>query len=672
MPKRQRVPRACDICRRKKIRCNLTQLPAGEVDLESDDEEDRMQKAKVDASSEGALKRERPVRTCVNCTQAGVPCTFTKSTAKRGANRGYIQQLETRLAALESSVNIDDKDKSLDHESGETSATANRLLARAGSGEADPVSEHSSAAIASGLVALATQAHLAQDNPLSSFDDMAAVRSASPGSNMPQTAHMGRQSTPPRARVAPGDHNNVKASQTLSPQRGHRSIYGASFAAESRPPSALGRQMKSSKSSADAAVDTRQESPRKKPRLSNDSFPYRPPHPVAAEAQSPNNVILDATESSRLQSGRSAISTSPGHAIRHPVLHHHSSHNDLSRLSAAHQVQPLHQTEASSHKLQHPSPSQTALPPISQMLSGMPSHQALSSHRQDGYSDRRFTEPTRPSAILSMDRQVPQADGTAAGFRNVQTAAGPARAFGDKASWRDVTPIYGARSPPRGQLQSLNDESARHACDRRDRQAAASGYLQPILSRKRSLSPLPERRPHDRVVSRTSGVGEQIKPFHSPAVSRHTQSYTESRTSHDTYALRQRLFATPAVRTFAAIPLKMLEDGFHGCQTLLRAANSALQPSRTSSSQQGSDGWVMEVGDIIGHCMRPLMTATATVVNVVPREVEALILCYLDSLRRGRSVSGILGAISGKLTILQSRDVDIKRYNAVLTLLAAW
>ena len=628
-----------------------------------------MQESKAIPSSEDAPKRKRPVRTCVNCTQAGVPCTFTKSTAKRGPNRGYIQQLETRLAALESSVNTDDKDKSVNLESGETSATANRLLARAGSGEADSVSEHSSAAIASGLVALATQAHLAQDSPLSSFDDMVAMRSASAGSNKPQTVHVGRQSTPPRASVGPGDHKNAKGSQTLSPQRGHRSIYGASFAAESRPPSALGRQMESS---AGAATDTRQDLPRKKPRLSNDSFSYRPPHPVTAEAQSPNTVTLGVDESSRLQSRPSAISTSPGHAKRHPVLHHHSSYTNLSRLSAAHQAQPLYQTEASSHKSQHPSPSQTALPPISQMLSGMPSHQALSSHRQDGYSDRRFTEPTRPSAILSMDRQVPQADGTAAGFRNVQTAAGPARAFGDKASWRDDSPIYGARSPPRGQLQSLNDESARHATHRRDRQAAASGYLQPILTRKRSLSPLPERRPHDRVVSRTSGGGEQFKPFHSPAVSRHTQSYTESRTSHDTYALRQRLFATPAVRTFAAIPLKMLEDGFHESQTLLRAANSALQPSRTTSSQQGSDDWVAEVGDIIGHCMRPLMTATATVVNVVPREVEALILCYLDSLRRGRSVSGILGAISGKLTILQSRDVDIKRYNAVLTLLAAW
>lgn len=39
---------------------------------------------------------------CANCAQSGLPCTFTKSPAKRGPNKGYIQQLETRLAALES------------------------------------------------------------------------------------------------------------------------------------------------------------------------------------------------------------------------------------------------------------------------------------------------------------------------------------------------------------------------------------------------------------------------------------------------------------------------------------------------------------------------------------------------------------------------------------------
>ncbi|KAK9894629.1 hypothetical protein P389DRAFT_173709 [Cystobasidium minutum MCA 4210] len=54
------------------------------------------------------------------------------------------------------------------------------------------------------------------------------------------------------------------------------------------------------------------------------------------------------------------------------------------------------------------------------------------------------------------------------------------------------------------------------------------------------------------------------------------------------------------------------------------------------------------------------------------REIETLMMCYVDALRRGKLIAGILGAISGKLAILETRGLPCKRYQAVGILLAVW
>ncbi|KAJ5105625.1 hypothetical protein NUU61_002972 [Penicillium alfredii] len=70
--KRSKISRACDECRRKKVRC--------------------------DASSESGLE------SCTNCRRLGVVCQFSRVPMKRGPSKGYIKELAERLHTLESQM----------------------------------------------------------------------------------------------------------------------------------------------------------------------------------------------------------------------------------------------------------------------------------------------------------------------------------------------------------------------------------------------------------------------------------------------------------------------------------------------------------------------------------------------------------------------------------------
>ncbi|KAL1916498.1 uncharacterized protein VTP21DRAFT_5689 [Calcarisporiella thermophila] len=67
---RSRSSRACDQCRRKKIRCNIKQNAS----------------------------------VCSNCEQNNIECTFNDSTKKRGPPKGYIEALESRLRRMENVI----------------------------------------------------------------------------------------------------------------------------------------------------------------------------------------------------------------------------------------------------------------------------------------------------------------------------------------------------------------------------------------------------------------------------------------------------------------------------------------------------------------------------------------------------------------------------------------
>ncbi|KAI9736562.1 MAG: Glucose-responsive transcription factor [Claussenomyces sp. TS43310] len=70
--KRSKVSRACDECRRKKIRC--------------------------DATSESGEEQ------CSNCKRVGTRCQFSRVPMKRGPSKGYIKELADRLNTLEGAM----------------------------------------------------------------------------------------------------------------------------------------------------------------------------------------------------------------------------------------------------------------------------------------------------------------------------------------------------------------------------------------------------------------------------------------------------------------------------------------------------------------------------------------------------------------------------------------
>ncbi|PGH14256.1 hypothetical protein AJ80_05996 [Polytolypa hystricis UAMH7299] len=70
--KRTKVSRACDECRRKKVRC--------------------------DATSEAG------VETCTNCRRTNATCEFSRVPMKRGPSKGYIKELADRINSLESQI----------------------------------------------------------------------------------------------------------------------------------------------------------------------------------------------------------------------------------------------------------------------------------------------------------------------------------------------------------------------------------------------------------------------------------------------------------------------------------------------------------------------------------------------------------------------------------------
>ncbi|KAF9507697.1 hypothetical protein BS47DRAFT_1377865 [Hydnum rufescens UP504] len=66
--KKRKVQRACDLCRRKKVRCDGPQMPGNR---------------------------------CSNCISLSVECTYVSEAKKRGPPKGYVENLEGRLTKME-------------------------------------------------------------------------------------------------------------------------------------------------------------------------------------------------------------------------------------------------------------------------------------------------------------------------------------------------------------------------------------------------------------------------------------------------------------------------------------------------------------------------------------------------------------------------------------------
>ncbi|GAA5954165.1 hypothetical protein JCM21900_006949 [Sporobolomyces salmonicolor] len=93
-PRQPRVGRACDTCRRRKVRC--------------------------DGGGPGA-EPGQPDQPCVLCAAQGIPCTFEQRPTKRGPPKGYVESLERRLEAMENllaTLSPNDHLQTLPHDSG--------------------------------------------------------------------------------------------------------------------------------------------------------------------------------------------------------------------------------------------------------------------------------------------------------------------------------------------------------------------------------------------------------------------------------------------------------------------------------------------------------------------------------------------------------------------------
>ncbi|KIK97466.1 hypothetical protein PAXRUDRAFT_10160 [Paxillus rubicundulus Ve08.2h10] len=82
--KKRRVQRACDICRRKKIRCERL-LPPQTL---------RLTTYQGDGS-------QMPANRCSNCIAYNLDCTYVEAAKKRGPPKGYVESLENRLEKME-------------------------------------------------------------------------------------------------------------------------------------------------------------------------------------------------------------------------------------------------------------------------------------------------------------------------------------------------------------------------------------------------------------------------------------------------------------------------------------------------------------------------------------------------------------------------------------------
>ncbi|TFK36748.1 fungal-specific transcription factor domain-containing protein [Crucibulum laeve] len=85
--KKRRIQRACDICRRKKIRCTVRIVVLRGSTFEN-----------ICFIGDGV---QMPGNRCSNCIAYSFECTYVEAAKKRGPPKGYVEGLENRLEKLE-------------------------------------------------------------------------------------------------------------------------------------------------------------------------------------------------------------------------------------------------------------------------------------------------------------------------------------------------------------------------------------------------------------------------------------------------------------------------------------------------------------------------------------------------------------------------------------------
>lgn len=652
------------VSRRKKVRCNLSQLL-----------EDVGSGSKNTAAHGSRGESEESNQICANCRQSGIPCTFTKSPAKRGPNKGYIQQLENRLAALESTVQ---------EEGGSLGDLPHRPTS------ADHLGSHYTPSVFAshpsepaikkiktigGLPAVGPIAHHFRHSPASAPVHRSAAEYPSPvlQTRLDRPGHLQRS---PASHLGHVDHHRYhnQAYPEHSPDQPSASLRGSPSGPHhdlTTSPHPVIRPGLSAHHSYPLSAPAAAPAPVAYPRQSeySSSSPLGPsptsnvPGPLQKSALPPISRLLSQIPSSPWERG--------------PASHHHLPYHGAHHYPPGPSlVSPYSYPDAASDARRPPF-STSSRPPLQSSASRDPdfrrSGTRLRSPDDDGGRTRQTDEtistlPGEGSSAIGHPGAIGQArPGTAESRRPSSSHAPhhhhlpPIRT--ETAALDEEKPNLHALSHPHTGSGSTLQSSLR------GKRSSSVGSLSTPLTRSPTSPAEPSHARHRMSAASGRGTGASTPASLLGRLDR------SAILSLDSLALRKALFATPAMRTFALLPPSMLEAGLGDSYILTKAAyqltSSTASIQYAGSAARDDNQWQLDLSDIIGQCMKPIPFMGPSS-ELMCREIEALLLCYVDAVRRGRYIAGILGSISGKLAVVEMRGVDVKRYNASLTLLAVW
>jgi hypothetical protein len=369
-----------------------------------------------------------------------------------------------------------------------------------------------------------------------------------------------------------------------------------------------------------------------------------PPHANVSGHKTPSSLLRPYATTS-MSGGLDVQRHSSGVREQHPGAMLSGVHGNLPTLSLRSPTQPLPVSGIAATKPQH-----LPLPPISHLLDWAP---------QSSRAGSKVDSPIPQPGDLAHDRRLLPSRCPASPPK--PHAAGPQQT---RQSLPSLITSDSCLSAGKHRQQDSNTGSAQSQFGRSPARSAlsksaSSGPYSAITDRrsaqargKRSHSDTSGSTPPTSVCDSPPSVKVPVKAA-LPFGEDHLQSLLgkldlSAVMSLDTTALRQALSVCPALQTFPILPASRYEAGFSGSSPAIKAAY--LLASSSGQSAQDYAAWVSDVRGVIGQCIGPVDFGGRDT-KQDQLEVEALLLCYVDSLRRAAPIASILDVIAGKLAV---------------------
>ena len=715
---------------------------------------------------------------CATCTAAAIPCVFTRTPAKRGPNKGYIQQLEHRLAALESTVvSAPGTEEAIEGQVATEGASANESLdsvnqlsesrsfsppykrARTRSDASNALMSEVSGGSSrdeSGfrVNGLATSSNTRPNGmvglgpvPVGGLPPTSAASQAFsfPGSHRDGSAYHRQAGGGPAGAGAYSYpyHAGMGSFGPAGRHRGDSTASSAASYAHGYPASRLGGFDAAQHDSDYRASpvhsarpwqsSSRAPSPRASTQLVNSnstdlvSLPFGSENSSRYRAESTSTGSAGHPKRATLPSISNLLSGVPEFHTASPVdsprsgAQHRFERRPESRPSTATEV-PAPNIQSRMYEPERQHGLHHFLHPASGHAAGfaIPGAQP---HQRDSFPSRHSRPPTgdpqqsdsRASATYSRTEasRVPltseafhpgdampvhterhsyssskQANGDS-GLRAGGQASEPSPLglpwSASKGSGTQSASLPPSKSRPGTAIYAPGQPEAEAVEDRRHPTSRKVSNGRPVVSQAlqsrtspqhgSSFSPPGKGRPGPLNGSVLAASSQQSSARSSPFGPSLLGCLDKSAVmSLDSPALRTALFATPAMRTFSLLTPARLREGLGESPLLIKAAYLLTASSATLSFNYDTiddTQWQSDISEILGQCMTPMVFSPAGDEKVY-LEIETLVLCYVDAIRRSRLLPGILGAISGKLAVVETRNPLCRRFQAVTLLLSVW